>query len=357
MTTTAQPSALAPRQRATTAYAELSRRVRAAGLLERCRGYYWWRMSTAVLALAAIAVGVVLLGESWLVLLLAGALALVVAQCAFLGHDGAHRQIFASARANEVAGRLMACLASGLSYGWWLGKHNRHHQAPNTIGIDGDLDSKALAFTEPAADAPRGRLASWLIQRQGWFFFPLLLLEGANLHVESTRALLAGGNLKRRGVDIALIGTHWAAYLTLLLLVLSPGKAAAFLGVHLALLGVAMGGAFAPNHTGMPVVPKTEKIDFLSRQVLMSRDVRGGWLVHLGMGGLDLQIEHHLFPSMPRPHLRRAQPIVRAFCAERGISYAETSYVGAMAAVVAHLNRMGLRARDTYSCPLAAQLR
>ena len=294
------PAPLAPRQRATTAYAELSRQVRAAGLLERRRGYYWWRMSTAVLALAAIAAGVVLLGDSWLVLLLAGALALVVAQCAFLGHDGAHRQIFASARANEVAGRGMACLASGLSYGWWLGKHNRHHQAPNTTGIDGDLDSKVFAFTELAADVPRGRVGTWLTEHQGWFFFPLLLLEGANLHVESARALLSGGKVKRRAVDLALIGTHWAAYLTLLLLVLSPGKAAAFVGIHLALLGVAMGGAFAPNHTGMPVVPKTAKIDFLSRQVLMSRNVRGGPLVHLGMGGLDLQIEHHLFPSMPQ---------------------------------------------------------
>ncbi|MEJ5946946.1 acyl-CoA desaturase [Pseudokineococcus basanitobsidens] len=307
-------------------------------------------------ALAAVGAGVLVLGDTWLVLLLAAALALVVTQCAFLGHDGAHRQMFGSARANEAAGRVFASLLCGLSYGWWMGKHTRHHQAPNTEGVDGDIRSKVLSYTEEMARSRRGAIA-WLTRRQGWFFFPLLLLQGANLHVDSTTRLLSRAPVKRRWVDVALIATHWGAYLALLLVALPPGKAAAFLGVHLAVLGVAMGAAFAPNHVGMPIVPRTAKLDFLRRQVLMSRNVRGGALVHLAMGGLNFQVEHHLFPSMPRPNLRRAQPLVRAYCEAQQIPYTETSVVGAYRAVVSHLNRVGLFARSTFSCPLASQLR
>ena len=107
------------------------------------------------------------------------------------------------------------------------------------------------------------------------------------------------------------------------LVLLPPGKAVAFFGVQMAVFGLCLGGSFAPSHKGMPIVPPTAKIDFLRRQVLTSRNVRGSILVDFLMGGLDYQIEHHLFPSMPRPNLKRAQPIVRAYCAEHGVPYAE----------------------------------
>jgi fatty acid desaturase len=100
------------------------------------------------------------------------------------------------------------------------------------------------------------------------------------------------------------------------------------LGVQLAVFGVLLGGSFAPNHKGMPLVPKNAKVDFLRRQVLMSRNIRGGPVTDFFMGGLNYQIEHHLFPSMPRPNLRKVQPMVRAFCAEHRINYTETSLLG-----------------------------
>jgi fatty acid desaturase len=91
----------------------------------------------------------------------------------------------------------------------------------------------------------------------------------------------------------------------------------------------------------MPIVPANEKIDLLRRQVLMSRNSRGGWLTNFALGGLNYQIEHHLFPSMPRPNLRRARPIVRDFCARNKLSYSETSLFEAYRVVVRYLNRVG----------------
>jgi len=91
---------------------------------------------------------------------------------------------------------------------------------------------------------------------------------------------------------------------------------------------VYLGCAFAPNHKGMPVLGEQDSLDFLRRQVLTSRNVRGGPLVESLLGGLNYQIEHHLFPSMPRPSLRRCRLVVRAFCAQQGLPYCEKSLAG-----------------------------
>ena len=89
----------------------------------------------------------------------------------------------------------------------------------------------------------------------------------------------------------------------------------------------------------------------------MSRNVRGGPVVDAAMGGLNYQIEHHLFPSMPRPNLKRAQPIVRAHCASVGVPYTEMGLFASYAVVVDYLNHVGLRARGPFDCPLATDLR
>ncbi len=344
-----------PRDRAVTAFSELNRQIQDSGLLRRRRGFYWPRITAGLLSFAGIWTGVALLGNSWLTLLLAAAFGIAVTQFAFLGHDGAHRQIFSSFRWNEWSGRVFAGLFAGLSYTWWMSKHTKHHGAPNQEGKDTDIHSAVMALTPNAGLARRG-LGAWVARGQGWFFLPLLLLEGLNLHFDSFLTLLRPGAGKHRRVDLLFVTVRLAAYVTGLLWLLPPDKAAAFFGVQMAALGLFMGGAFAPNHTGMPIVGPKVKFDFLRRQVLMSRNVSGGRLVDFFMGGLNYQIEHHLFPSMPRPNLARAQPLVRRFCAEQGIEYTETSLVDSYRVIISYLNKVGLKARDPFSCPLVAQL-
>ncbi|MQA82114.1 MAG: acyl-CoA desaturase [Streptosporangiales bacterium] len=343
-------------ERYTHLYKALSKKVKASGLLKRRYGYYWTKMSLTVLALAGVGVGVVLLGDSWFQLLLAGVLAIVFAQLAFIGHDAAHRQIFASWRGNEWAGLIQGTLLGGLSTGWWQHKHSRHHANPNKHGEDPDIAPGALAFT-PYARAERHGLSAFLADRQGWFFFPLLLLEGLNLHVRSVQRLFSRAPMKRRGWELAFLTVRFGGYIAALLLVMSPGKAAAFLGIQLGLYGLYLGSAFAPNHIGMPTVPPNLTIDFLRRQVLMSRNVTGGRFIHFTLGGLNYQIEHHLFPNMPRPNLKHIQPLVRRVCAENGIAYTEKNLLAAFRTVVRYLNNVGLAGRDPFGCPLAAQLR
>lgn len=334
------------RVRYVSAYTDLRRQITASGLLKRRYGYYWTKIIITVALFAGIWVAFAFLGNSWFQLVLAALLAVILTQFGFLGHDGAHRQIFNSHRWNEWTSRVISGLFTGLSYGWWHNKHNRHHANPNKEGADPDIDPGAFAFTPAVAQARRG-LAARLTPRQGYYFFPLLLLEGLALHVASIQTIVSKRPLKHRWCEAAFVATRLGGYITVLLLVLPPGKAAAFFGVQMALFGLLLGGSFAPNHIGMPIVPPNEKVDFLRRQVLMSRNVRGGRAMDFALGGLNHQIEHHLFPNMPRPNLRRAQPLVRAFCRQHGLDYTEASLFGSYAQAIRHLHTVGAPLRPS----------
>ena len=332
-----------------TEYAVLSRQVRQAGLLATRPRYYAWKITLTVAALAAGWSVFALIGDSWWQLAVAGFLAVVFGQIGFLGHDAGHQQVFARRQANYVLGVLCADLGIGLSYGWWTGKHNRHHAHPNTEDVDPDIMIGPLAFSSARARAGRG-VQRLLFRYQAYLLIPLMFLEGFNLHRVSIGALLR--QAARRGTSRPGTGRHWAweaglltvhlsAYLCAVFLVLSPVRAVVFLLVQQGLFGFYLSCSFAPNHKGMPVLATDDKTDFLRRQVLTSRNVRGGWLTDFALGGLNYQIEHHLFPSMPRPSLRRAQPLIAAFCAEHGVPYCEATLLGSYAQALAHLNRVG----------------
>jgi fatty acid desaturase len=266
-------------------------------------------------------------------------LAVMFAQMGFLGHDAGHKQISGSRRANYLLGVLHGNLGIGLSYGWWVDKHNRHHAHPNTEGADPDIQISALAFSADQARAG-GRLRRLIARYQAILFFPLLLLEAVSLHVSSVKAVVSRAS-KHGPAEIVLLATHMVAYLGIVLLVLSPVKALAFVATQQGLFGLYLGCSFAPNHKGMAMLSAGDRSDFLRRQVLTSRNVRGNWLTDLALGGLNYQIEHHLFPSMPRPNLRRSRAIVAAFCRQRGVPYTETSLIGSYVLALRHLHEAG----------------
>jgi fatty acid desaturase len=319
--------------------------VRSAGLLDRRPGAYAVRVTLTLLLYAAACAAVAVIGDSWWQLLPAAVLGIAFTQVAFLGHDAGHQQIFAQRRLNDLFGQLTGNVLIGLSYGWWVGKHNRHHANPNKEGHDPDIGDGVLAFTTGQVAARTRWLGRAITRRQAWLFFPLLTLEGLNLRVASILSLLPGAQRSARGgrrrIELLLLAANLAACVGLLLLVMSPVKALAFAALQQGVFGLYMGCSFAPNHKGMPTVGADERLDYLRRQVLTSRNVRGGVLTDLLLGGLNYQIEHHLFPSMPRPSLRRAQGLVRSYCAGHHISYAETSLIGSYAAALRHLSQLG----------------
>ena len=324
-------------------YAQLSREVRAAGLLARRPGYYRARIGLTLALWAAGWTVFALLGRSWWQLAVAGFLAVMFAQVGFLGHDAGHRQVFTSRRANDGLGLVCANLLIGLSYGWWTDKHNRHHAHPNQVDRDPDIAGAGIAFTPAQAAARHSAVGRWIARHQAGLFFPMLMLEGLSLHGSSIRALFEHRAERNRAWwrESVLLGGHFGGYLAAVFLVLPVGQAVAFLAVHQCLLGVYLGCSFAPGHKGMPLLRPGEELGFLQRQVLTSRNIRGGRWLEVVMGGLNYQIEHHLFPSMPSPSLRRAQPLVRTFCGNHHLPYHESALVGSYAQVLRYLHDTG----------------
>ena len=325
-------------------YADLVREVRSLGLL-RPRPAFYVALDVAILgSLAAVVLGVWTLRGSWWVLLLAPAYGVVSAQLAFFSHDAAHRQITRSSRLTRALCLVHGNLLNGLSHGWWTAKHNAHHAHPNDLDSDPDVAVGAFVFDRGQAENRRG-LGGWMTRHQAAIFFPILALEAFNLRISSFRATLQP-SMRNRFLEGSLLLAHVLLYGGLLYAILPWETATLFLLAHQAVFGIYLGCTFAPSHKGMPVLSGQEAADPLLRQVLTSRNIRGGRTVDLLMGGLNLQIEHHLFPSLPRPNLRRLQPVVRRYCRTHGIGYAETNLFGAYGAALGHLRAVGSPLRE-----------
>jgi fatty acid desaturase len=337
-------------------YSELLKTVRAAGLLERRRRFYITVFSSLVVLMTATWFGFALIGDSWFQLLIAAAVGIICTQLSFLAHEAGHRQIFASRRANDWSARLLATGVAGISYSWWEQKHGAHHNHPNVISKDPDIKTGALAFHTEAAAGRQGRF-SFLTRKQGWFFFPLLFLVGLGLQIDSIRFIVRRAKVNHRWVELPILLARLSALPVLAFTFLPLGMAFAFIGVQLAVFGFYMGASFAPNHKGMPVLPADSRVDFLSRQVLTSRNISGGRFMDILLGGLNRQVEHHLFPDMARPQLHRATAIVRQYCDKHGIPFTETTLLQSYGIIVRYLNEVGLAAGRHFECPMASVTR
>jgi fatty acid desaturase len=339
----------------TSTYTALLAKVRDAGLLNRRRGFYITMFAIVTACLAAAVTGSALIGDSWFQLLIAAGIGLIFTQYAFLTHETAHRQVFESGKTSDRVGRILASGVVGMSYSWWMSKHTKHHGNPNTIGRDTDIAPDTISFLEQDAAKTTGPLR-WFTTKQGYAFFPILLFEGFNLHFMSYKTVFGRGKVDKRSLEITMITIRFAIYLGVIFWFLPVGLALAFIGVQFAIFGFYMGASFAPNHIGMPIIPENSRVDFLSKQVLTSRNIRGRGMT-IGMGGLNYQIEHHLFPNMARPNLKAARILVREHCTEQSVPYTETNLLSAFGTVVTYLNRVGLAARRPFDCPLAADYR
>lgn len=333
---------VAPVADSTADFRRLALQVRAAGLLDRRRTYYVVKIGLTIAALAGGWAVFVIVGNSWAVLGVAVFLGAVFTQLGFLGHDAGHQQIFSSRRANRLVGLVVGNALIGLSFGWWVPKHNAHHAHPNEVDRDPDVGSDRFGVFG-SADARRRKDPSRLLVRwRAPLFFPLMLLRSVGLHGGAIRQLLRRHDRRAIGEGL-LVVVHAATFLTVVLVVLSPLKALAFVAVQQAVFSLYLGLSFAPNHKGMPLIPAGSNLDFAHRQAVTSRNVSGGALLTFAFGGLDYQIEHHLFPSMPRPNLRRAQGLVKTFCQTSGLTYCEVSFFDSIRLIVRHLRD---RSRD-----------
>ena len=305
-------------------YAALKRLIMAKGLLDKQPGFLTYKILLTAAMFTVSIVVLILIDNFWVQLLNAVYFAFVFGQIGFIAHDTGHRQGFHTTGQNDFFGLLHGNLLIGMSYGWWMDKHNQHHAHPNQEDMDPDIAIPVIAFTEKAALEKRG-VPRFIVKYQKFFFIPLLLFEAYSLHVGSVMFLNQKKTWKYRWIEILLFALHFVWYFALIFLALGTWKGLVFILIHQALFGLYMASVFAPNHKGMLIIRKGEVMDFLSLQVLTARNVKAHLVTDFWYGGLNYQVEHHLFPSMARNQLRKAQTIIRKFCEDQEISYYETS--------------------------------
>ncbi len=318
-------------------YAHLKRLVKDAGLLEKNPGHYVVKL-TVYMSLLAMSVAVLMLVDGvWPQMLNAAFLAFVIVQMCFTGHDLGHKQVFRSSRNNDVLG-LFVSFIIGINRTWWVEKHNEHHSNPNDLDMDPDIEIPVVAFSEDQARAMRG-IPRLIVRYQAFLFYPLVCLEGLVLRYSGIRYMLTNRLRFPIAEPIMMVG-HISVYTGLVFLSLPFWQGLLFIAVNQLLIGLYIGSTFAPNHKGMLMLDGEMRLDFLRRQVLTSRNVRSSLINDLLYGGLNYQIEHHLFPSMPRNRLREAQRIVRPFCGEHSISYYETGVIQSQREILQYLHHV-----------------
>jgi fatty acid desaturase len=320
-------------------YALLKRRVRDAGLLRKQPWFYALCISANLSMFGLCLLLLVVVRNPWLIALDAIGLGLASTQLGFQLHDAGHKQMFERNSLNDLVGYVTGNGFLGVSYGWWVDKHNRHHANPNDVDDDPDINNLAIAYTRAQALERRGPLR-WLAAYQAFAFFPMLCLLALSMHVSSTVYLLSV-RTRRRPLETVLLLAHAALYIGPLVWLLGPWTAVLFIAVHKATSGIYMASVFAPNHKGMPQTDKATQLDFLRKQVLTARNVRSGAATDLWYGSLNYQIEHHLFPAMPRNRIRAAHRIVLEFCGEVGVPYYETSMAQSYRELLAFLHEVG----------------
>jgi fatty acid desaturase len=321
-------------------YAELKRLVKEEGLLDRQPAYFGGKIALNSFMLAVGLALLPVLDNTWLQLANAVYLAFVFVQISFLAHDFGHRQFsFRAAWKNDWATLILGNLLLGVSRQWWIDKHNDHHGHPNQMDVDPDVDIPLLAFEEEQAFEKRG-FARFVVKYQAVLIFPLSLLQSISM-LRSSVEFLAGKKARRPLTEASLIVAHFALYFGGLFLFLEPLQVLLFVAVHRGLFGLFMVSVFAPNHKAMPLLEQDSATDFLRRQVLTSRNVVAHPITDFWYGGLNYQIEHHLFPRLPRNKLNEAQPIIKGFCRQLDLSYHETSVLQSYSEILQHLHGVG----------------
>lgn len=322
-------------------FRELQIRAKAEGLFEKTYGFHIGQ-AVMILALCAASLCMLVFMEGFWLRIVINAVFLAAfasAHAGFLMHEVVHQQVL------KYSGwyvAVCACIDAflGSNSGWWENKHNiGHHLNPNAPEKDPDVSKIAfMAFTREQALVKRG-LCRFTTRHQHWLLPFLLLFQPEHMRFAAAQ-WLCKQTPARAIAGFSLMGLHLVVYCGVLLSYLSLSDAAIFMFLHNGSLGLYLGMAFAVNHIGMRMLKSGEQLSYFEQQVLTARNIGGGWLTTFILGGLNFQIEHHLFPEISTPRLPKFAELVKELCEKEGVTYHSVSFWKGCKEVYLHLRNV-----------------
>lgn len=360
-------------------YRNLKATALKAGLFKANLGYYVWKCTSNLIILSGV-IAMLTLSSSLLVHLAAGCLlALFYQQCGWLAHDFLHHQVFEQRWKGDLMGMIINNVCQGFSVYWWKNKHNTHHAVPNmqdgvacSTRADPDIDTMpllawSLRMARRAQDSTTPGVHAWFVKHQSVLYFPILFLARLSwvyqsfghvffttpATVEETAAAGKGrttfqwlngndhGPKKYRHLEQVTLIIHYLWHAVLFLSTMSPLRALLVMLVAQGVCGLLLALVFGVGHNGMTVYDAdAPRVDFLTQQITTTRNVESSWFTDWFCGGLQYQIEHHLFPSMPRHNLGKMAPLTKDIAQQLGVKYHVTGLFAGTQEVLAHLNKV-----------------
>jgi len=354
-------------------YRDLRAKMVMMGLFKSNKLFYAYKCISNM-CLWGLAVGMVAYSDNVFVNIAAALLmGLFFQQCGWLAHDFLHHQVFKQRKYGDLAGYYWGNLMQGYSVQWWKNKHNGHHAVPNlhstsAVSQDGDPDidtmpalawslKQAQSYRELSGDGKDSATTKFLIRNQAIFYFPILLLArlswlnesfkiayGLGAATENAKMEMEIKGLQYPFLEKAGIALH---YVWVLAFVSGFGRFSPLYGFMLFMImtcscGLLLALVFGLGHNGMATYDAETRPDFWKLQVTTTRNVTGGHgipqaFVDWFCGGLQYQVDHHLFPTLPRHSLKKAHALVASFCKEWGVKYHEADMVDGTMEVLQHL--------------------
>eukprot|EP00898_Chlorokybus_atmophyticus_P000597 jgi/Chlat1/1538/Chrsp122S00078 len=332
-------------------YRRLRAKFQADGLFTSNKYYYVFKVLCNLGILYAAFGALRAAAHSALFLILSAALLSICwQQCGWLAHDFLHHQVFRHRALNNLAGLLIGNLWQGLSVTWWKTKHNTHHAVPNECDhafapIDPDIDTlPLLAWSKEMLLPVSNPIHRILIRHQQLLVWPLLCIARTVWLIKSILFVIKPVNAKyatsltplQAMLELSCLGLHWSWYLWAAFSHLGLIRGALYVALTQLASGFLLSFVFVQSHNGMEVYNDRHK-DFVSKQVVSTRDIQSSLLNDWFTGGLNRQIEHHLFPTMPRHNLGCIAPAVKALCERHGLVYEDASFAEGTAKVLERL--------------------
>ncbi len=275
-------------------------------------------------------------GLTWL--LVAPLCSVAILTMGFVGHDAGHYALSKKGWVNDVWGQFGMTFLCGMSFGYWRSRHNQHHIHCQEIGGDPDMHFGVLFSVYPNSSNWHTPLGRAFLRVQKWAFWPLASFYWVSLRRDGIRDLFQ--QPKQTQIDRFLIPLHWIILLVIPGIVFGWSAAIAAYLTMSCLSSLMTASVFIPNHIGMRRLQAGDSLSYLEQQITTTRNITNPRLLDFYYGGLNSQIEHHLFPRVAHHRYRAMRPIVRAFCEKHQIPYQEASLYDALASVGAHLGKM-----------------
>lgn len=358
------------------AYRDLRAKLVMMGMFNSNKWFYVYKCSFNM-SMWATACAMVYFSDNVLVHIASSLLlGLFFQQCGWLAHDFLHHQVFKYRKYGDLAGIFWGNLMQGYSMQWWKNKHNGHHAVPNLHNStaesqDGDPDidtmpllawslKQAQSFRELRADGKDSAFVKLAIKYQAFTYFPILLLARLSWLNESFKTAYGlGGStanakveLERKGLQFPILEKLgiFCHYVWMAMLCSGFGRfsvvySLAYFFTATCSCGLFLALVFGLGHNGMATYDAETRPDFWKLQVTTTRNITGGSgfpqiFVDWFCGGLQYQVDHHLFPMMPRHNLAKTHSLVKSFCKEWQVGYHEADLVVGNLEVLQHLSKV-----------------